>query len=503
MLSRFLRTPGRRAFAAGFLLVAVSSVFSAMASAGEFQDDLKARRARVMSKLDTGTVAIFWSAPARVFSTDVNYEYRQDSYLSYLTGMEQEETMLVLMPGASTKKEVIFVREPNARREHWNGHTLTKEEVTAHTGIETVYFLGQFEPFITAMFNARNFGGRRGETTTEWNTFQAEVKAGRSKLALLFGPRPAPSAALPEVYVWANKFRERFFGVSLFDIEPIVDDLRQIKTPYEQKVLTRSVEISSDAHKAGMKTAAVGKFEYEVEAAIEKVYLENGAMSWGYPSIVGSGPNSTTLHYEASTRKMEPGDLLLVDAAGLYQGQTGDITRTYPVNGTYSQVQKDIYQLVFAAQEAAIAAASKGGNKPQDVEKASEEVIKAGLLKLGLIGDVKTEQFRTWYTHGISHWIGMDVHDVGDYDRPLVAGMAFTIEPGLYIRQQALDDMPDTAANRAFKEKVAPAVAKYKGIGVRIEDSFLITDTGLKRLSAGVPRTIEEVEAWMKKPAAR
>lgn len=484
---------GARPLALALLLVAVpGSLF-----AGDFQDDLKSRRARVLERLDPGTVMIAWSAEAKVYSTDVNYEFRQDSSLLYLTGLDQEETILVLMPGASTKKEVVFVREANARREHWNGHTLTKEEVTAETGIETVYFVSQFEPFITAMFNGRNFGLRRGETTTEWNAFQEEVKAGRARLALLLGPRPAPSEELPEVYAWANKFRDRFFGVAVTDAKPIVDELRQIKTPYEQKVLEKSVLISSDAHKAGMKAAAPGRFEHEVEAAIERVYLANGAMSWGYPSIVGSGPNSTILHYEASTRKMEPGDLLLVDAAGSYQGLTGDITRTYPVSGTFTPVQREIYGLVFAAQEAGMAAA-RAGNKTQDIEKASEEVIKNGLLKLGLITDLEGEQFRTWYTHGICHWIGMDVHDVGDYEKPLGPGMAFTIEPGIYIRPQALDDLSDNPANRAFKEKVAPAVAKYRNIGVRIEDSFLLTGAGLKRLSASVPRTIEEVEAWLK-----
>lgn len=490
-----------RWFGSGTRARLAAVVFSAAAAgslhAGEYQNDLKARRAGVLHKLDAGAVMIAWSAPSKVYSTDVNYEYRQDSSLLYLTGLDQEETILVLMPGASTKKEVIFVREPNARREHWNGHTLTKEEVTAQTGIETVYLLSQFESFITSMFNARNFGLRRGETTTEWNAFQNEVKAGRGKLGLLFGPRPAPSQDLPEIYVWANKFRDRFFGVALIDAKPIVDELRQVKTPYEQKILEKSVLISSDAHKAGMRAAAPGKFEHEVEAAIEEVYLENGAMSWGYPSIVGSGPNSTILHYEASNRKMEPGDLLLVDAAGNYQGLTGDITRTYPVSGTFSPVQKEIYRLVLAAQDAAMGAA-RAGNKTAEIEKASEDVIKNGLLKLGLITDVKSEQFRTWYTHGVCHWIGMDVHDVGDYERPLAPGMAFTIEPGLYFRQQALDDLPDTAENRAFKERVAPAFARYKNIGVRIEDSFLITDAGLKRLSSSVPRTMEEVEAWLK-----
>jgi Xaa-Pro aminopeptidase len=485
-------------------LLALAALFAApvAAQAGERQDDLKARRARLMQTLDAGTVFIAWSAPAKVYSTDVNYEYRQDSNLLYLTGLEQEDTILVLMPGAATKKEVIFVREPNARREHWNGHVLTKEEVTAATGVEAVYFVAQFEPFITAMFNARNFGARRGDTVTEWNAFQAEIRAGRGKLALLFGPRPAPSQPLPEVYTWANKFRDRFFGVAFTDALPAVEALRQVKTAYEQKVLEKSVLISSEAHKAGMKAAAPGRFEYQVEAAIEQVYLANGAMSWGYPSIVGSGPNATILHYGASSRKMEPGDLLLVDAAGNYEGLTGDITRTYPVSGTFTPAQKEIYELVLAAQEAAMLQA-KAGNKTAAIEKASEEIIKAGLLKLGLITDAKGDQFRTWYTHGICHWIGHDVHDVGDYERPLSPGMTFTIEPGLYIRQQALDDLPDTPANRAFKEGVAAAVAKFRNIGVRIEDSFLITDSGLKSLSASVPRTIAEVEAWLKPSSAR
>ena len=492
-----------RRFVVAFTFLAIVPV---AAQAGEYQDDLKARRARAIQTLDAGSIMVAWSAPERVYSTDVNYEYRQDSNLLYLTGLTQEGTILVLMPGAATKKEVIFVREPNPRREHWNGHILTKAEVTAATGIDTVYFVSQFESFIASMLGARNFGLRRGETTTEWDAFQAEVKAGRGKLALLLGPRPAISQDLPEVYAWANKARERYIGVSITDVQPAIHALRQIKTPYEQKILEKSVLISSDAHKAGMKVTAPGKFEYEVEAAIEQVYLANGSMSWGYPSIVGSGPNATILHYGESSRKMETGDLLLVDAAGSYQGQTGDITRTTPVSGTYSPIQKEIYQLVFAAQEAGMAAA-KIGNKTADIEKASEEVIKAGLLKMGLITDTKGEQFRTWYTHGICHWIGMDVHDVGDYDRPLAPGMAFVVEPGLYIRPQALSDLADTPENREFKDKVKAAVEKYKNIGVRIEDSFLLTDAGLKQLSATVPRTVADVEAWMTptakpKPAA-
>ena len=318
------------------------AVAATSASAGEYQDDLKARRARLMAALNQGDVAIFWSAPTKVYSTDVDYEYRQDSDLWYLTGITQEETILVLMPGAATKKEVLFTRAGDPRREHWNGHILTRDEATAASGIETVYTTNQFESFIAAKMSGRPFGRRRGETTKEWEVFHSEVKAGRGRFALLLGNRPTISGELSPVYQWANKARERYFGVGITDIQGIVHALRQIKTPYEQKVLEKSVLISSDAHKAGMKATLPGRFEYEVEAAIEKVYLENGAMSWGYPSIVGSGPNATILHYGASSRKMEPGDLLLVDAAGNYQGQTGDITRTTPVSGTFSPTQKEI-----------------------------------------------------------------------------------------------------------------------------------------------------------------
>ena len=254
---------------------------------------------------------------------------------------------------------------------------------------------------------------------------------------------------------------------------------------------------------AGMRAARPGAHEYEVKAAIEAVHRGRGAVSWSYPSIVGSGPNATTLHYSESSRKMEEGDLLLVDAAASYQHLTGDITRTYPVSGRFNSLQRDLYELVLAAQEAGMKAA-RVGKTPDDIEEAAEAVIKDGLLKRGLITDVSGEQFRTWYTHGICHFIGLDVHDVGDYNRPFEAGMAFVIEPGLYIRPQALDDLPKTPENKAFAERVGPAAAKYANIGIRIEDSFLLTDTGLERLSASVPRTVSEIEAFMKtRPATR
>jgi Xaa-Pro aminopeptidase len=481
------------------MLVLVVSVLgcAAVAVAGPLQDDLTARRARFMERLGPNALAIVWSAEPKVYSLDVDYEFRQDSHFLYLTGIAQEGAILVLMPGNKTSREVLFVREPNPRREHWNGHMLTKAEATAESGIKTVHYSGDFEGFVTTMFNRRAFGLKRGETTDDFDTFFEAVAANRATLALPFGPRPGLSDPLPPAYAFAAKARERFLNVTYVDTFPLIAELRQIKTPFEQTLMEQSGRISSQAHIAGMSTAAPGRFEYEVEAAIEQVYMANGAMSWGYPSIVGSGPNATILHYDESSRQMQAGDLLLVDAAASYRGYTVDITRTYPVNGTFSEPQKELYRLVLAAQEAGMQAAKVGG-KTADVEKAAEVVVKKGLLALGLITDATGDQFRTWYTHGICHWIGMDVHDVGDYQKPLAAGMTFVVEPGIYVRPQALETLADTPENATFKTAVAKAVEKYKGMGVRVEDSFLLTATGLKSLSATTPRTIEEVEAHMR-----
>jgi Xaa-Pro aminopeptidase len=483
----------RLAATAAATALALATAVHAIA-ADDLVADLKARRERVATALGRDAMFVAWSAPPQVYSRDVDYEYRQDSNLQYLTGVSQEGTILVLMPGNEKKREMLFIREPDPTREQWTGHMLTKEEAAAATGIDTVYWTAEFEPFVTAMFDGRPFVKRRTEETTEYDAFIAAAKAGRSKLALLFGRRPEPSEPLRQPYEFAERARARFIGASIVDATAIVENLRQVKTTYEQRVLERSLEISSDAHLAGMRAAAPGKYEYQVEAAIEQVYLVNGAMSWSYPSIVASGPNATTLHYEASTRQMQAGDLLLVDAAADYQGMSGDITRTYPVSGTFTEPQKDIYRIVLAAQDAGVKAAV-AGHRTHAIEVAVEDVVRAGLVKLGLVTEATGDQFRVWYPHGICHWIGLDVHDAGDYRRPLEPGMAFTIEPGIYVRDGALDQLPDTPENRAFKEKVRPVVEKYKNIGVRVEDSFLLTSSGLKRLSGKVPRTIEDIEA--------
>jgi Xaa-Pro aminopeptidase len=473
------------------LLTLALVIAPALALAGPLQDDLKARRARAMERLGPETIAIFWSAPTRVYSGDVDYEYRQDSNLLYLTGIDQPETILVLMPGNTARRELLFVRQGNARREHWEGHTLTTEEAAAQSGIQAVMTVDRFDSFVAGVFSRPPMS----EGASGSNAFATALANGKARVAMLLEPQPTLTTPPGPVRQFAANLRERFFGFTVQDATPILWELRQIKTPYEQVLMRKSVAISSDAHKAGMREAAPGKYEYEVEAAIEHVYLQNGAMSWGYPSIVGSGPNATILHYEKSSRKMEPGDLLLVDAAANYQGYTGDITRTYPVSGTFTAPQREIYSIVLAAQEAGIAAA-KAGNKLTDIQAACDEVLRSGLVRLGLVTDTTGQQFKIWATHGVSHWIGMDVHDVG-VPRPLGPGMTFVIEPGIYVREAALANLPPTPENAAFIAKVRPVVEKYRNIGVRIEDSFLLTDGGLERLSTGVPRTIEEIERFL------
>lgn len=470
---------------------------AAVGQAADLQDDLRSRRAAFLAALAPQTLFFHTSAPARMYSLDVDYEYRQDSDMLYLTGIDQEGTILVLVPGSRTHREFLFVTDPDPRREHRQGHLLTKDEAAEASGIEDVLLLSEFPLFVKGLLNERPYRSFASTPSGEHDILFDALREGTARLGFVFGHRPGPGEERPPVYAFAEEMRQSLLGAArVVDATPALWALRQVKTPYEQGVLRKSGEISSAAHRAGLGALRPGRFEYEVEAAIEKVYLENGAAGWSYPSIVGSGPNATILHYNRSTRRAEAGELMLVDAAANYQGLTVDITRTWPVSGRFTEVQAELWSLVLAAQDAGRKAAV-AGNRTGDVERAVEESIKDGLLRVGLITDRESQQFRTWYTHGICHWIGMDVHDVGDYRRPLEAGMAFVIEPGLYVREAGLEQLDDTAENRAFREAVRPAVERYKGIGVRIEDSFLLTATGLEPLSASVPRTIEDIESFM------
>jgi Xaa-Pro aminopeptidase len=274
--------------------------------------------------------------------------------------------------------------------------------------------------------------------------------------------------------------------------------MRQRKSPYELRLLQHAVDISIEGHQRAQAVASRAKWEYEVEAELDYTYKRRNADNWGYPSIVGCGPNATTLHYQESQGRVKPGDLLLIDAAAEYDHYSADVTRTFPASGKFTPAQAEVYNIVLAAQEAAFRAI-KPGARLSDVHNAAADVIRDGLLRLGLITERNSlAQNRIWFMHGTSHWLGMNVHDVsvrGD-DR-LDTGMVFTVEPGIYVRPDALDNLPKTPENEKFIAAVRPAFEKYKGVGVRIEDDVVVTADGYHNLSAALPRTIADIEAFI------
>ena len=470
---------------------------------GAYVADLAARRAKTLAALSPESVLVLWSAPARVYSGDTNYEYRQESNLLYLTGVAQEQTTLVLIPGAVSKKAILFVRAIDPFRALWFGRVMTPAEVSAASGIATVIpqrGTEEFDAFMTALLSGVGYRESAEEASLEFGPFFTALKQRRARIGMIERPddRPIVNIERPEETahsVWAREMVKRHPGITVFSAAAQLAEQRRIKTAYEQAVLKRGVEISAEAHVEGMRATRPGRWEYEVEATIEAWFHTNGAMTPGYPSIVGSGPNATTLHYLDSTRQMRAGDLLLVDAAGSFQGLTGDITRTYPVNGKFSAAQRAMYDLVLQAQEAGIAAARPGA-LVDEVTTAVRDTFADGLARLGLVrakaGSVEIDaEVSVWFPHSPVHGIGMDVHETVDKLDP---GVAFVIEPGLYLRPDAFDRLPPTLTAPGVIDATKAAFAPYRDIGVRVEDSFVMTATGPVMLSSRAPRAVDAIE---------
>lgn len=492
--ARIIETMNAHSARSALLALALVTGLTPSASATELADDLAARRARVMERLEPETMLILLSAPTRTYSRDVDYVYRQDSNLYYLTGITQPDTILVLMPGNQEHRELLFIEDEDVVREHWSGQLLSHAEATARSGIATVLSRSRFESFLASLLTSTPVRPLSRDSTKR---FLQALSQGHARIALAPEARTLGDPLLP-VLELADRIQQRFFGFQFIDVTPILVDLRLVKTPYEQQLLATSLEIASEAQKAGMRAARPGTFEYEVKAAVEAVHTARGAISWSFPSIVGSGPNATILHNPSSDRRLQAGDLMLVDAAANYEYMSGDLTRTYPVSGTFTAEQREIYELVLRAQEAAIEEAHEGSTL-QQLHDRVVAVLKDGLVKLGLITDATGDQYRMWFTHGACHFIGIDVHDVGSLDRELQPGMTFVIEPGLYIRQETLDNLSPSPDNEKLVEKIQPAVNKYLNLGVRIEDAFLLERSGLRHLTSEAPRSVAEIEAFLKR----
>ncbi|HEX5886832.1 MAG TPA: aminopeptidase P family protein [Pyrinomonadaceae bacterium] len=474
--------------------------------------ELKQRRERVAQSIGPQSFMILFSTEPRVYANDVEYPYRQENNLYYLTNLKQKNATLVLLPGNTKIREILFLPRRNAAAETWTGHMYSAEEAHQLSGIREIWQKSEFEPFIAALRNRQPYRPKPENifmsdlpldmplTNDHGYTklFDAAAK-GEAGLFMLV-PGDGESREYKHEQRFASDWAKTASGYSVKNAWPIFTQMRLVKSPMELRIMQHAIDISIEAHQRAWAAAGNAKWEYEVDAEMAYTFKLRNADNWGYPDIVGCGPNATTLHYIESQGPVRPGDLILMDVGAEYDHYTADITRTFPVNGKFTPLQASVYQIVYDAQEA-VAAASKPGATLSDVNRAGTEVIKEGLLKLGLITDRNSMQHRLWFMHGTSHWLGMNVHDVGGGSR-FVPGVVFTNEPGIYVRLDALDQMPFGWKQEdweKFKEAVRPAFEKYKGIGVRIEDDMLITADGVRWMSEALPRKISDIEDFIAK----
>ena len=481
--------------------------------------DLAARRKAVAEQIGGKGILILYAAEPRNYAGDVDWPYRQESDFFYLTGISQEGSALVMIPGAGGIREVLFMPPSNPSQESWTGHILTSAEGREISGIQTIWDARQLPSFLAALLpRAKSVfavpppaaapAGAPGEALAPPPPIPVDLNREFAGLASALGGKDAPVWLLLSGKGAEAEFRReteisRLLGaldppLTVQDAAPLFRHLRAVKSRREIEVLQHAVDITAEAFQRAFAVSVPGTPEYEVQAQFEFTFLRRYG-HWGYPCIVASGVNATTLHYEANRDTMPGGGLLLMDNGAEFDGYSADVTRTIPVSGRFSREQAVIYRLVWAAQKAAIGAA-RPGHTLAEVLAASDEVLGEGLFRLGLVTDPRnTREIRIWMGHGISHGIGLNVHD--PYTGPesgypeYQPGMVVTVEPGLYFRPDALDNLPRTEASSKFIAAVRGAFEHYKGIGVRIEDDILITAGAAKVMSAAIPSKLEEVEA--------
>jgi Xaa-Pro aminopeptidase len=482
---------------------------------GDRRAELAARRAEVMKRISQKGILILFSTVPRVYTLDVDYPYRQENNLYYLTGIKQPGATLILVPGARKTREILFMPRRNPAAETWTGHMLSAEEARDRSGIQEVWDDSWFNSLLAFLApRASEALTQRGTTPKmeekrieEWRedfrTLREAIRSGEGELHLLL-PSEHESREFKTEQTLAAQMASMAVGLTVKNGWPILSELRLRKSPWELRLLQHANDITAEAFRRVYALTAPGVYEYEVQAEFDYTFRRHNA-DWGYPCIIGGGANATTLHYETNQDLLPDNGLLLMDCGAEYDHYTVDITRTIPVSGKFTKEQAEIYRLVYAAQMEAIKLIRPGvilttsgpGLNSNPIYSRSAEIIKEGLLRLGLITSKANNEYRIWFMHGSTHWIGMNVHDVGNYTTPLAPGMVFTVEPGIYIRPDALDVLPKTPENEKFIAAVRPAFEKYKGIGVRIEDDVLVTEGEPKIISAVIPSKLEEIEAAM------
>ena len=477
--------------------------------------ELRRRREATIRKMSPESVMVLFSAEPRIYTNDVDYHYRQENNLYYLTGIRQNGAVLVLIPGAKRTREILFMPPRDPRYETWNGRMLSLDEARAQSGISEVWDAGQLTGLLAWLMpsGASAFAARSPLQTPDekraaawqddFSTLRQAAQVDQAQLYLLT-PSGRDLREYRQEHELAGRLATNAPKLRVLSGHPIFAELRLVKSPLEQRLLQHAVDITSEAFHRVFAMARPGLYEYEVQAEFEYTFRRRNADNWGYPCIVGAGANATTLHYITSQDRLADESLILMDCAAEYDHYTADITRTIPINGRFTPAQAEIYRIVYDAQMASIKRIRPGNlvgsvmdprTATNSVQGVTAEIVKEGLYRLGLITSKDNNEFRTWYMHGSSHWIGMNVHDVGGYRTPLAPGMVLTVEPGIYIRPDALDVLPKTPENERFIAAVRPAFEKYKGIGVRIEDDILVTEGEPKIMSSRIPSRLEEVEA--------
>ena len=429
--------------------------------------EFKQRRQQLMEQVGQGNIAIIASAMIRTRNRDVDYPFRQDSDFYYLTGFNEADALAVFIPGRKQGEYILFCQEFDEKKALWEGAHAGLDGATHDYGADDSFPIDDLGDILPGMLENKN---------------------------KVFYPMGRDSDLDHQLMEWITHIRSQTrSGINapgeLVSLEHTLHEMRLIKSPAEIKLMQKAADVSAKAHIRAMQRCQAGRYEYQIEGEIVHEFIDNGLRAVAYPSIVAGGENACVLHYTANNALLKDGDLLLIDAGAECDHYAADITRTFPVSGVFSSEQKLLYQLVLDAQLAAMQEVKVDApwNKAHE---ASVQVMTEGMVELGLLtGDVDTlitdEAYKVFYMHRIGHWLGMDVHDVGDYKindewRVLEAGMVLTIEPGLYI-----------------PEDCATVDEKWRGIGIRIEDDVLVTEQGYQVLSQAVPKTIAEIEAIM------
>jgi Xaa-Pro aminopeptidase len=431
------------------------------------QSEFSKRRTRLLQLLGAGSIAILPAAPATIRNRDVEHVYHSDSDFYYLTGFPEPEAIVVLIPGRKQGQCVLFCRERDPSMETWNGRRAGLEGAMQRYGVDDAFPITDVDEILPGLMENKkrvfySMGNHRDldQRMIEW--LKEVRKKGRA------------GVHAPGEFV---------------SLDHLLHDMRLFKSKAEIDAMKTAARISAEAHCRAMQHCKPGMMEYQIEAEIVHHFMASGCRHAAYPSIVGGGANGCILHYTENDAELKDGDLLMIDAGAEYDSYAADITRTFPINGKFSDAQKALYEVVLAAQYAAIEAV-KPGNHWNDPHDAAVKMLTKGLIKLGILKGtpaklIKEEAYRPFYMHRTGHWLGMDVHDVGDYKidgqwRVLEPGMVLTVEPGLYI----------PAGSKGVAKK-------WWDIGIRIEDDVLVTRTGHEVLTSGVPKEVIEIEVLM------